>query len=103
MVTTSLGRARVWASVGQGIPTEVYWPTPSDITTRDLGFVIADGSGWWVEVKAQASYRLQWPDAESRWLQSCTPGRRIIPTGSSFELVPDPTGTCCSCATGSPA
>ncbi|MGZ6692487.1 MAG: glycoside hydrolase family 15 protein, partial [Solirubrobacteraceae bacterium] len=62
MVTTSLGPARVWASVGQGIPTEVYWPTPSDITMRDLGFIIADGSGWWAEVKAQASYQLQWPD-----------------------------------------
>ena len=90
MVTTSLGPARVWASVGQGIPTEVYWPTPSDITTRDLGFIIADGSGWWAEVKALASYQLQWPDARVPLATIVHTGPADHPYQLELELVPDP-------------
>jgi glucoamylase len=89
-VTTSLGPARVWASIGQGIPTEVYWPSPGEVETRDLGFILADGSGWWVELKAQASYSVQWPDAR-------VPSVTVVHSGPpdhayqfQLELVPDP-------------
>ena len=90
IVTTSLGPARVWASVGQGIPTEVYWPTPAEVETRDLGFILADSGGWWVEVKAQASYSVQWTDPR-------VPVATIVHTGAvdhpyqlQLELVADP-------------
>src|SRR5664280_2281350 len=40
-VTTSLGAARVWATLGQGIVSEVYWPSTGEPQIRDLGFIVA--------------------------------------------------------------
>lgn len=51
MVTTALGSSRLWATVGQGIVNEVYWPDTGSPRIRDLGFIVADDKGWWVEVK----------------------------------------------------
>ncbi len=51
MVGTSLGPARVWFTVGQGIVNEVYYPRVDIAQLRDLGFIIADGTGFWQEIK----------------------------------------------------
>lgn len=51
MVGTSLGPARVWFTVGQGIVNEVYYPRIDIAQLRDLGFIIADGKGFWQEIK----------------------------------------------------
>jgi Glucodextranase, domain N. len=47
---TALGSSRVWATTGQGIFTEIYWPAVDQPQVKDLGFLIG-GTGWWQEVK----------------------------------------------------
>lgn len=51
MVGTSLGPARVWFTVGQGILNEIYFPRVDIPQIRDMGFIIGDGQHFWVEVK----------------------------------------------------
>jgi glucoamylase len=51
MVGCSLGTSRLWFTIGGGIVNEVYYPRVDLPQTRDLGFIVADGSGFWVEVK----------------------------------------------------
>ena len=51
MVGTSLGPARVWFTIGQGILNEIYYPRVDIPQVRDLGFIVADGRGFWQEVK----------------------------------------------------
>lgn len=50
-VGTSLGTARVWFTIGQGILNEVYYPRVDLPQLRDLGFIVADDAGFWQEVK----------------------------------------------------
>jgi glucoamylase len=51
MVGCSAGRSRVWFTIGGGILNEVYYPRVDIPQIRDLGFIVADGKGFWVEVK----------------------------------------------------
>lgn len=51
MVGCSLGMSRVWFTIGGGILNEVYYPRVDIPQIRDLGFLVADGRGFWVEVK----------------------------------------------------
>ena len=51
MVGCSLGSSRVWFTIGGGILNEVYYPRVDLPQIRDLGFLVADGAGFWVEVK----------------------------------------------------
>jgi len=51
LVGTTLGPSRVWFTVGDGIVNEVYYPRVDIPQVRDLGFIVADGNGFWVEVK----------------------------------------------------
>ena len=53
-VGTSPGASRVWFTVGRGILNEVYWPRVDAPQVRDLGFIVADGAGFWSEVKRDA-------------------------------------------------
>ncbi|MEO8207651.1 MAG: glycoside hydrolase family 15 protein [Chloroflexota bacterium] len=53
-VGTSRGSSRVWFTVGHGILNEVYWPRVDSPQVRDLGFIVADGAGFWSEVKRDA-------------------------------------------------
>jgi len=53
-VGTSPHASRVWFTVGHGILNEVYWPRVDAPQVRDLGFIVADGSGFWSEVKRDA-------------------------------------------------
>lgn len=50
-VGTAIGPTRVWFSIGHGIVNEVYWPSVDHPQVRDLGFIVADGAGFWAEVK----------------------------------------------------
>ena len=51
MVGCALGSSRLWYTVGYGIVNEVYYPRIDIPQTRDLGFIVADDKGFWVEVK----------------------------------------------------
>ncbi|EQD30797.1 Glucan 1,4-alpha-glucosidase, partial [mine drainage metagenome] len=51
VVGCSLGRSRLWFTVGGGIVNEVYYPRVDIPQIRDLGFIVADGRGFWAEVK----------------------------------------------------
>jgi glucoamylase len=51
MVGCSLGMSRLWFTIGGGIINEVYFPRVDIPQIRDLGFLVADGRGFWVEVK----------------------------------------------------
>ena len=55
-VSASLGGSRVWLTIGRGILNEVYWPRVDSPQIRDLGFIVADGNGYWSEVKRDSEY-----------------------------------------------
>ncbi|MDA8363230.1 MAG: glycoside hydrolase family 15 protein [Gammaproteobacteria bacterium] len=79
MVGTALGPARVWFTTSFGILNEIYYPRADIPQTRDLGIIVADGNGFWVEVKRLESYRV------------CVPGPgipvvEIVHTHPRFEL-----------------
>ena len=59
MVGCALGLSRLWFTLGFGIVNEVYYPRVDIPQIRDLGFIIADGAGFWAEVKRIANYRLR--------------------------------------------
>ncbi|MFO1294556.1 MAG: glycoside hydrolase family 15 protein [Rubrivivax sp.] len=61
IVGASLGPARLWFTVGHGIVNEIYFPRIDTPQIRDLGFIVADGAGFWCEVKRLGSYRLETP------------------------------------------
>jgi glucoamylase len=87
LVGTTLGPSRVWFTLGFGIVNEVYYPRVDIPQIRDLGFIVADGNGFWVEVKRLAQYTL-------RLLAPGTPAVEIIHTHERFTLTlrvtPDP-------------
>ena len=58
LVGGTLGPARLWFTVGYGIINEVYYPRVDLPQIRDLGFIVGDGRGFWVEVKRLGNYRL---------------------------------------------
>lgn len=58
MVGSSLGSSRVWFTVARGILTEVYAPRIDIPQIKDLGFIVADGEGFWVELKAHGNYEV---------------------------------------------
>ena len=60
-VGTALGASRVWFTVGHGIVNEVYYPRIDIPQIRDLGFIIADDAGFWIELKRLNDYRLDTP------------------------------------------
>jgi glucoamylase len=59
MVGCALGISRLWFTLGFGIVNEVYYPRVDIPQIRDLGFIIADGEGFWAEVKRIANYRIR--------------------------------------------
>jgi glucoamylase len=87
MVGATLGRSRVWFTLGFGIVNEVYYPRVDAPQIRDLGFIVADGKGFWVEVKRLENYTV-------RLLATGTPAVEIVHTHARFTLTlritPDP-------------
>ena len=59
MVGCSLGSSRLWFTIGGGIVNEVYFPRVDLPQIRDLGFIVADGAGFWVEVKRLWRHELE--------------------------------------------
>lgn len=55
----SLGASRVWFTVAQGIITEVFYPRIDIPQVKDLGFIVADGKGFWQEVKLLGRYDIE--------------------------------------------
>ncbi len=51
IVGCGIGVSRVWFTIGFGILNEVYFPRVDSPQIRDLGFIVGDGKGFWVEVK----------------------------------------------------
>lgn len=86
MVGTSLGSSRLWFTIGHGILNEVYFPRVDTPQIRDLGFIIADGRGFWSEVKRAATYTVSIPSPG-------VPAVQIVHRHMLFELslrvVPD--------------
>jgi glucoamylase len=87
MVGCALGPARLWFTSGYGILNEVYYPRVDIPQIRDLGFIVADGKGFWVEVKRLGSYSTVQP-------QPGIPALEIVHRHTRFELrlrvAPDP-------------
>jgi glucoamylase len=85
LVTTALS-ARVWATVGHGILTEIYWPAVDQPQIKDFGFLVA-GDGWWRELKRVGRYTITTPDPT-------TPLPTLIHSGPGYQVtltvVPDP-------------
>jgi glucoamylase len=79
MVGCALGHSSVWFTLGFGIVNEVYYPRVDIPQIRDLGFIVADGRGFWVEVKRLENYTL-------RLLAPGTPAVEIVHTHARFTL-----------------
>ncbi|MCO6417402.1 glycoside hydrolase family 15 protein [Siccirubricoccus sp. KC 17139] len=79
MVGTALGPSRLWFTTGYGIVNEVYFPHVDMPQIRDLGFIVADGRGFWVEVKRNADYTLTTPGPG-------IPAVQILHRHARFEL-----------------
>ncbi|MGH7690830.1 MAG: glycoside hydrolase family 15 protein, partial [Gemmatimonadaceae bacterium] len=63
IVGCSLGPSQLWFTIGFGIVNEVYYPRIDIPQIRDLGFIVADGKGFWVEIKRMQRYELRLPEA----------------------------------------
>lgn len=61
LVGTAIGSSRVWFTLGHGILNEVYHPRIDIPQIRDLGFIVADDAGFWVELKRGGDYTLSVP------------------------------------------
>src|SRR5512135_1154030 len=87
MVVCSLGLPRLWFTTGYGIVNEVYYPRADIPQIRDLGFIVADGKGFWGEVKRIDSYDVRQPGAG-------IPALEIVHRHARYELrlrlAPDP-------------
>lgn len=59
-VGCALGPSRLWFTVGGGILNEVFYPRIDIPQIRDLGFIVADDHGFWIEVKRMGDHRLIW-------------------------------------------
>jgi glucoamylase len=58
-VGTSLGPAsRVWFTLSHGILNEIYYPRVDIACTRDLGFLVTDGAGFFSEEKRDATHEV---------------------------------------------
>ncbi|MEX2739097.1 MAG: glucan 1,4-alpha-glucosidase, partial [Candidatus Wukongarchaeota archaeon] len=49
--TAASSQSRVWFTISQGIVNEVYYPRIDQANTRDLGFLVTDGSSFFSEEK----------------------------------------------------
>jgi glucoamylase len=79
MVGCSLGMSRLWFTIGGGIVNEVYYPRVDIPQIRDLGFLIADGCGFWIEVKRLWQHSIE-------LIAPGIPAVRIVHRHERFEL-----------------
>ena len=50
---------RVWFSIGQGVLTEVYYPTIDRPQMRNMEFLFCDGNGLFLEEKRDLGYKIE--------------------------------------------
>lgn len=85
-VTTALGNARLWVTVGHGIVNEIYWPSTGWPQYRDIGFYLL-GEDRWIDLKRVSRYTLSKP-------KSYLPLLTIVHQGDDYRLsidvLPDP-------------
>ncbi|HLI52343.1 MAG TPA: glycoside hydrolase family 15 protein, partial [Thermomicrobiaceae bacterium] len=86
-VATGLGSSHVWITIGRGVLNEVYWPRLDSPQIRDLGFIVADGEGYWDEVKRDSHYDLQVPEPGIPAYQAVHHADRYT---LSLDFLPDP-------------
>ena len=87
LVGTAPGPARLWFTVGKGIVTEVFYPRIDVPQVRDMGLIIADGKGFWQELKALPEPQLQIDDPVVP-LPAITHWRfRQMPTGNELRFL----------------
>ena len=79
MVGCALGSSRLWFTIGGGIVNEVYYPRVDIPQIRDLGFLVGDGAGFWVEVKRLWRYTVELAAPGA-------PAVRILHRHERFEL-----------------
>src|ERR1041385_4854866 len=54
-IGTAVSRdSRVWFTLSHGILNEIYYPRVDHACTRDLGFLVTDGRGYFSEEKREA-------------------------------------------------
>ena len=80
IVGCPLGPARLWFTIGGGIVNEVYYPRADIPQIRDLGFIVADGAGFWVEVKRLWKHDVELADGG-------VPAVKIVHHHARFELM----------------
>jgi glucoamylase len=61
MVGAALGSSRLWFTLAEGIVTEVYYPRIDIPQIKDLGFIVADDKGFWVELRRLDAYEVALP------------------------------------------
>jgi glucoamylase len=87
IVGCALGPSRLWFTLGGGIVNEVYYPRVDAPQIRDLGFIIADNDGFWIELKRMNNHVLE-------LAAPGTPAVRIVHRHDRFEftlrIVADP-------------
>ena len=58
LIGCGLGSSRLWYTLSQGVINEIYYPRIDVPQIRDLGFIVAGNRGFWTEVKALDSHKL---------------------------------------------
>jgi glucoamylase len=85
-VTSSLGRSRLWATIGHGVLNEIYWPSTGEPRVRDVTFYLV-GADRWIDLKRDRRYRLSRPGPG-------TPLITVVHEGDDYavelEFIPDP-------------
>jgi glucoamylase len=87
VVGCALGPSRLWSTIGRGIVNEVYYPRIDIPQIRDLGFIVADDRGFWVEVKRLRNHELVLPSAGIPAVRSVHRHARFALT---LRVAPDP-------------
>jgi len=89
-VTTALGPARLWVTVGHGVINEIFWPSTGQPQIRDLTFYLV-GEGTFVDLKRERHYTLETPAPNLPLLTITHSGTH---SGNDYvlelEVVPDP-------------
>ena len=87
MVGGTLGASRLWFTVAQGIVSEVYYPRIDIPQLKDMGFIVADDSGYWVEVRRVSGYKLDYAD---RGIPALTVRHELERFTLTLKICPDP-------------
>jgi glucoamylase len=58
--TAAQSASQVWFTVSHGILDEIYWPEVDRPCTRDMGFIVTDGKGFFSEEKRQTKHKVEY-------------------------------------------